>query len=76
MKAELFFAWYDFWAGLYWDKKSKVLYVFFVPMLGIKISWQKCKGCNRPIFIWFNQDQPVYWCGRLRCSFKQKGVIE
>jgi hypothetical protein len=31
------FAWFDFYCGLFYDRKAQALYVFFVPMLGVKI---------------------------------------
>lgn len=38
MKVKLIFAWYDFWVGVFWDRKGRILYVFPVPMFGIKIT--------------------------------------
>lgn len=42
---QFIFAWYDFWIGLYWDRKKKYLYIFPVPMFGVVIklnlSWIK-----------------------------------
>lgn len=35
MKIKLLFAWYDFWIGLFWDKKKKWLYILPVPCFGI-----------------------------------------
>jgi len=38
MKIELSFAWYDFWVGLFWDKKKRILYICPLPMVVIKIQ--------------------------------------
>jgi hypothetical protein len=38
MKIEPMFAWYDFWVGLRYDKNNNIIYLFTLPMFGIKIS--------------------------------------
>ncbi len=38
MKIEPVIAWFDFWIGLYWDRKARALYILPLPCLGIKIS--------------------------------------
>jgi len=39
MKIKFIFAWFDFWIGIYWDRKSKILYMFPVPCIGFVISF-------------------------------------
>jgi len=34
----IFFAWYDFWIGWYFDRNGKALYICPLPMLVIKIG--------------------------------------
>ncbi|MDF2615402.1 MAG: hypothetical protein K0Q47_57 [Sedimentibacter sp.] len=41
MKIKPMFAWYDFWIGLFYDKNKKILYVFPIPMFGIKIEFRR-----------------------------------
>jgi len=41
MKVRPIFAWYDFWVGLFYDKTKRCLYVFPIPMFGLKINFGK-----------------------------------
>jgi len=38
IKISLIFAWYDFWVGLFYDQRKKIIYIFPVPMLGVRIE--------------------------------------
>lgn len=38
MKIKPIFRWYDFWIGLYFDTAKRVIYIFPVPMLGLKVQ--------------------------------------
>ena len=38
MKVSMFFAWYDFWIGWFWDSKKRVLYICLIPMVVVKIE--------------------------------------
>lgn len=40
-KIELMFAWYDIWVGVFIDKRKRIVYVFPLPMIGIKITLAK-----------------------------------
>lgn len=41
MKIKPMFAWYDFWVGWFYDKVKRSLYIFPIPMFGIKIEFNK-----------------------------------
>lgn len=35
------FAWYDLWVGAFWDRKARTIYIFPVPMFGLRIQLRK-----------------------------------
>jgi len=38
MSVRPMFAWYDFWVGVFYDRAKRRLYVFPVPMFGVRID--------------------------------------
>ena len=38
MKFKLFWAWFDFWIGFYYDRRKSILYVCPLPTIVIAIS--------------------------------------
>jgi hypothetical protein len=42
-RVKLIFAWYDFWVGLFWDKKKRWLYIFPIPCFGLVIQFKTPK---------------------------------
>jgi hypothetical protein len=47
MKLSIFFAWYDFWVGWFYDRKKRVVYICLLPMVVIKVTLKpKWKAIN------------------------------
>jgi hypothetical protein len=40
MKIKLYFKWFDFWVGFFYDRKKNILYIGLLPMIGIKIEFE------------------------------------
>lgn len=38
-RLEFFFAVYDCWVGIFPNTKNKAIYICYLPMLGIRLSW-------------------------------------
>jgi len=41
MRIEPIFAWYDFWIGLFYDRKKRIIYIFPFPTIGFKITLKR-----------------------------------
>ena len=41
LRIRIFFAWYDFWIGWYFDRKDDILYIGLLPMIMIQIWNEK-----------------------------------
>ena len=50
MKVKLFFAWYDFWIGFYWDRDKRALYIAPLPFIVFKVQRPElsCLKCGHP----------------------------
>lgn len=51
MKIKVFFAWYDFWIGWFWDRNAKVLYICLVPMVVIRLGEPKRSDAMAHLFL-------------------------
>ena len=47
MRVSLIFAWYDLWMGAYWDRNNRCLYLFPLPMIGMKIQIMRAGWTSR-----------------------------
>lgn len=34
------FAWFDLWVGAFWDRKSRQLYIFPIPCVGVVLKFR------------------------------------
>lgn len=37
------FAWYDLWVGLFWDRKTRRLYILPVPCVGVSLEFRRTR---------------------------------
>ena len=59
MKVKLFFAWYDFWVGWFWDRDDQALYVCLLPCCGLKFWRENDRdGKTKPI----DADAVIQFC--------------
>jgi len=49
VRARLVFAWYDVWVGAYWDRLDRHLYIFPLPMLGVRLDFGRPFGWDRKV---------------------------
>lgn len=59
MRFKAFFAWYDFWVGLYYDRKRKILYINPLPCIVLSFAsdqniwvdgkWADITSVTRPL---------------------------
>ncbi|KKL85162.1 hypothetical protein LCGC14_1957510 [marine sediment metagenome] len=63
-KIKFIFQWWDFWVGLFIDRKKRRLYILPLPCLGVVIEVaSKCSDCDKIIFT----DNTYDYCGRPHC---------
>ena len=64
MKIRPIFAWYDFWIGVFVDRKKHSVYFFPIPCLGMVISWE----C-----LWLRHNGENWFCA---CGANPRKMIE
>jgi hypothetical protein len=67
MKITPMFAWYDFWVGLFWDAGKKRLYLFPIPMFGLRIDFRPKSKLEK----WLETESPVH--KRFSCDTPDAG---
>lgn len=64
---KIFFAWYDFWIGWYFDRKNRFLYICPLPMLVIQIDCTRRRQPHLPspdkLFRPLGPDEMCRECG-------------
>lgn len=40
------FAWYDLWIGIFWDRKSRKLYILPLPCVGVVVTFTESASTN------------------------------
>ena len=76
LEYKLIFAWYDFWIGLYYDRKQKAIYISLLPMVILKLSitelWLYEFRCSKhgKWFKWLRYARGIDYC--LECQNETK----
>lgn len=47
MRIRPLFAWYDIWIGVFWDRKTRKLYILPLPCIGIVVTFASPERQNR-----------------------------
>ena len=43
-RVKFMFAWYDLWVGVYWNRSFRYLYIFPIPMFGVRVDFSKAQS--------------------------------
>lgn len=41
MRVRVFWAWYDIWIGVYWNRKARTLYLILIPTLVLALEFKR-----------------------------------
>lgn len=67
-RISLIIAWYDCWIGWFYDRGKKTLYIFPIPMIGIRI-------CSRQTISMFSIGRQHLNCVKYRPSLLDRALI-